>query len=473
MYNKSCYLLQFCNRYVFQGDCLFKFKLPNREEARLKTKQFISTTAEKVKHVFKTFANNIIKNTKSMSVIFEKLKSVKSKTVAAVLVIVICLSVPMVAYAAELTSAVEVKYNGQTVGFAVDFEAAEQVKETVRTSIYGRFDSDVFSFEKTTVNEEKISTAEMLSIDILSRVEGVRSACGLYVDGVLKAIGENFAEMNNVLSQGIRHYTSDSFKFAGFANSVELRDVLTTENYFTRLQVSFDKLLSGRYGVQFKTERVEQYEKEMPFAKIVKNDKNKKTSYKKVTQKGVNGLLSVTAKVSYINGVAVDCDELESVIVKEPKEQITVVGTKKTPVYHSGYVLATKIMTGSAEMVFPVACKGGTYITSFWGDGRGHKGLDIAAPKNTDVYAAADGVVTYAGYRSDYGYIIIIDHNDGKTQTVYSHNRKNLVKKGDAVKAGQHIAEVGATGNATGNHLHFEVRINGNPVDAAPYVGLR
>ena len=69
--------------------------------------------------------------------------------------------------------------------------------------------------------------------------------------------------------------------------------------------------------------------------------------------------------------------------------------------------------------------------------------------------------------------MIIIKHNDGKTETVYSHNAKNLVKVGEAVKAGQHIAEVGATGNATGYHLHFEVRINGKPVDAAPYVGLR
>ena len=435
---------------------MFKLKFPEKEEAVLKIKQFIGATIEKAKPV-----------------LLEKFKSVKAKTVAAVLVLAICLSVPMVAYAVELTSAVEVKFDGKTVGFVTDLQTAEQVKETVRTSIYGRFDTDGFSFEKTTVNEEKISDAEKVSVDFLRSVENVRSACGLYVDGVLKAVGGSYAEINEALSQGIKYYTSDGFDFMGFANLVELRDVFTTENYFTKFQISFDKLLSGRYGVQFKTERVEQSEKVIPFEETVKNDKNKKTSYKKVTQKGVNGLLSVTAKVSYVNGIAVDSDELESIIVKEPKEQVTVVGTKKTPVYHSGYVLATKIMTGSAEMTFPVACNGSTYITSFWGDGRGHKGLDIAAPKNTNVYAAADGVVTYSGYRSDYGYMIIVDHNDGKTQTVYSHNSKNLVKKGATVKAGQHIAEVGATGNATGNHLHFEVRINGTPVDAAPYVGLR
>lgn len=435
---------------------MLKFKFTTKEEIISKIKYILGAVKETAKTVFS-----------------KSIKGVKAKTVATILVFAICVSVPMVVSAATLTSAVEVKYNGNTVGFVTDFSSAEQVKDTVRTSIYGRFNADGFSFDKTTVIKDKIDTVEALSVDFLNSVEGVKSACGLYVDGVLKAVGNDCAEMNDLISQVIKYYTADGFKFIGFANSVELRDITTTEDYYAKFSVSLDKLLSGRYGVQLKTERVESFEKEIPFTETVKKDKNKNTSYKKVTQKGANGLQSVTANVSYINGVAVDSEELESVIVKEPKEQITVVGTKKTSVYHSGYILATKIMTGSAEMTFPVACNGGTYITSFWGDGRGHKGLDIAAPKNTNVYAAADGVVTYSGYRSDYGYIIIIDHKDGKTQTVYSHNSKNLVKKGATVKAGQHIAEVGASGNATGYHVHFEVRINGKPVDAAPYVGLR
>lgn len=412
-----------------------------------------------------------IKNSISKNI--ARAKAVKIKVAAATLTFAICISATMVVSAAELTSAVKIKYDNNTVGFVSDEASAEQVKENVKVGVYGRFNVDKFTFEKTTVNEDKLKTVNELSSLFLGSAKGVRTACGLYVDGVLKAVGNDYAEMNEIISKGIRHYTADDFAFIGFENHVELRDILVTEDYFAKLSVSYDKLLSGRYGVMFKTERVEQFEEEIPFTETVKNDKNKKTSYKKVTQKGVNGLKSVTANVLYVNGVAINVDEIESIVTKEPKEQITVVGTKKTPVYHSGYVLATKIMTGTAEMVFPVACKGGTYITSFWGDGRGHKGLDISAPKNTDIYAAADGVVTYAGYRSDYGYMIIIDHNDGKTQTVYSHNRKNLVKKGDKVTAGQHIAEVGATGNATGNHLHFEVRINSKPVDAAPYVGLR
>ncbi len=463
---------------------MFKFSFPKKEKAVSKikqwtslvlsvTKRFVSAASQRLATVIEVCTPYLESLASKVVGLALRARGLKFKTVAAALVFVICLSAPVVAYAAEMGSAVEVRYGDRLVGFVADSDDAEQVKETVRQSIYGGFDAEKFSFDKTTVNKDKITSADELSARAIENIDGVMPACGLYVDGVLKAVAENFAEMNSLLSQGIAHYTADGYVFSGFGNNVELRDIHVTNTYAEKFNACFEKLLSGRYNVQFMTARVEQYEQETDFVETVQYDKNKKTSYKKVKQKGENGIVSVTANVSYINGVKVNAQELSSVVVKEPKEQITVVGTKKTPVYHSGYVLASKIMTGSAEMVFPVDCKGNTYITSFWGDGRGHKGLDISAPKNTNIYAASDGVVTYAGRRSDYGYMIIIEHNDGKTQTVYSHNSKNLVKVGDTVKAGQHIAEVGATGNATGNHLHFEVRINGTPVDAAPYVGLR
>ena len=74
--------------------------------------------------------------------------------------------------------------------------------------------------------------------------------------------------------------------------------------------------------------------------------------------------------------------------------------------------------------------------------------------------------------RSLDGNMIKIKHADG-TETVYAHNNKNLVKKGETVKAGQAIAKVGSTGNATGNHLHFELLVNGKRIDPATYVGLK
>jgi murein DD-endopeptidase MepM/ murein hydrolase activator NlpD len=89
-----------------------------------------------------------------------------------------------------------------------------------------------------------------------------------------------------------------------------------------------------------------------------------------------------------------------------------------------------------------------------------HKGVDLTAPIGTDVYAAMDGVVVYSGKEHGYGNVVKVDHGNG-VMTVYAHHRANLVLEGDIVHRGQKIAEVGRTGNATGPHLHFELRING------------
>jgi murein DD-endopeptidase MepM/ murein hydrolase activator NlpD len=103
-------------------------------------------------------------------------------------------------------------------------------------------------------------------------------------------------------------------------------------------------------------------------------------------------------------------------------------------------------------------------------NGRMHYGLDFGAAPGTDVCAARDGVVLYAGsgYQG-YGRLIIIEHGDGY-QTLYAHNRKLLAREGETVHAGEVIAQVGATGNATGPHLHFEVRRNQQAVDPEPFL---
>ena len=102
--------------------------------------------------------------------------------------------------------------------------------------------------------------------------------------------------------------------------------------------------------------------------------------------------------------------------------------------------------------------------------GRQHAGIDISAPTGSPIYAARDGVVSYSGHKfQGYGNVVMIDHGDGFT-TVYAHNVVNLVRGGDAVVRGQMIARVGATGNATGAHCHFEVRNDSVSVDPRGYL---
>lgn len=97
-----------------------------------------------------------------------------------------------------------------------------------------------------------------------------------------------------------------------------------------------------------------------------------------------------------------------------------------------------------------------------------HFGLDIAAPKGTPIVSLADGTVRETGGGS-YGNYLIVDHDDGFS-TLYAHCDKLIAKKGETVKVGQEIAQVGATGNATGNHLHFEVWRDGKALDPRHYV---
>jgi murein DD-endopeptidase MepM/ murein hydrolase activator NlpD len=112
-------------------------------------------------------------------------------------------------------------------------------------------------------------------------------------------------------------------------------------------------------------------------------------------------------------------------------------------------------------------------VTSYYGARRWggliHAGLDIAAPAGTAVRAPADGVVVVAGPYPYYGQVIFLDHGGGFT-TRYGHLSSVDAKKGDRVEAGDVIGRVGATGLATGNHLHYEVRINGVPVDPYNYL---
>lgn len=101
------------------------------------------------------------------------------------------------------------------------------------------------------------------------------------------------------------------------------------------------------------------------------------------------------------------------------------------------------------------------------GKGEFHKGIDIPAPTGTDIVSAEDGVIISAGWYGTYGNAVVINHGNGLT-TLYGHNSKVVVSAGQTVKRGEVIAKAGSTGNSTGPHCHFEVRVNGvhkNPQD--------
>ena len=98
-----------------------------------------------------------------------------------------------------------------------------------------------------------------------------------------------------------------------------------------------------------------------------------------------------------------------------------------------------------------------------------HKGVDLSAPQGSDIYAAMDGQVIASGRHKDYGNFVVLDHGGGVV-TLYAHCNRNFVEDGEVVRRGQKIAEVGHTGKATGPHLHFELRLDGMPVNPLPHL---
>lgn len=102
---------------------------------------------------------------------------------------------------------------------------------------------------------------------------------------------------------------------------------------------------------------------------------------------------------------------------------------------------------------------------------RMHWGLDIGAPRGTDIHTTADGVVADIGWHRGYGITVDIDHGFGFS-TRYGHCQRVLVKEGDFVERGQAIATVGNTGRSIAPHLHYEVQVSGMRVDPEPYIDL-
>lgn len=117
----------------------------------------------------------------------------------------------------------------------------------------------------------------------------------------------------------------------------------------------------------------------------------------------------------------------------------------------------------------PVTSPFGPRIHPITGERRMHEGMDFGAGSGTPIRSCRAGRVTFAGWQGGYGNVVIVDHGGGMS-TVYAHQSSFAVSAGQSVSAGQVIGYVGSTGMSTGPHLHFEVRINGSPVDPASYV---
>ncbi|MCL2747101.1 MAG: peptidoglycan DD-metalloendopeptidase family protein [Oscillospiraceae bacterium] len=205
-----------------------------------------------------------------------------------------------------------------------------------------------------------------------------------------------------------------------------------------------------------------QYEEEIPFETIYVDDNSLYKGESKVRVTGEAGVSLVSVDLLYRDGAMLSCEETRRVITEEAVDEVIAVGTKERP---------KKVSSGSFIRPSRGRVSSRFGYRSISGGSRNHQGIDFAGSTGDPIVAADGGKVTFAGYRGGYGLSVTIQHANGYS-TVYGHCSKLLVSTGQAVAKGEKIAKVGNTGQSTGPHLHFEIRINGTAVNPAKYIGL-
>lgn len=174
-----------------------------------------------------------------------------------------------------------------------------------------------------------------------------------------------------------------------------------------------------------------------------------------VSQRGVAGSTQRTYIITRRDGREVGRVLAEETILSQPVEQIISQGTRQVPQH------------GTGSYLWPVV---GNITSPFGPRWRGfHSGVDIAATVGTPVKAADAGTVVTASYMGAYGNTVMVDHGGGRIVTLYAHLSRMVVVPGEVVGRGQVVGYVGTTGRSTGPHLHFEVRLDDQPVDPAGF----
>ncbi len=209
------------------------------------------------------------------------------------------------------------------------------------------------------------------------------------------------------------------------------------------------------------TVRTVTVEQTIPFETTYIDLPNQYKGYTKLVSEGVMGATKLQAQVAYQNDKMVKVLSIQAVETGAPVNQVVQRGTK---------VLKSRTADGSRwQFSFAHPLKNKGWLSADFYDYPGHNGIDFAAPYGTPVYAAAEGTVILSGWYGEYGRCVILQHSDG-SQTVYAHNSSLSVKVGQHVLQGELIAKVGSTGNSTGNHLHFELRVNGTFLNPLLYI---
>lgn len=411
-----------------------------------------------------------------------------------------------------------VTYDGEVIAAVASESLAEDAckhLEIVTTRTLGEtftIDDSLIQYSSGLLKRQEVVDEATFEQDLSEEIGLVTSAYCLYVDGEFIGATPYEGALEELLAQLQSAATDENTISCTFAEDVEIRQeympsaeimnlgYLAETLYSTKLEevtyevqkgdtwseiaedhdmtskellalnpgYNIDKLQIGEVltlsaAVPYLTMTVVQQERyldEVNFEIEYTDSANLYRGDYKITSPGEYGAADVVANVTYVNGEETERTILSSVTLKEPVTEQRLQGTKERPTWHP---------TGTFR--WPTSGR----ITSYFGGRKSpggigstnHKGIDIAASYGTPIYAADGGTVTYSGWMGGYGYLVQITHGNGYV-TYYGHNSSLLVSVGQHVYKGQQIARMGSTGNSTGNHCHFEIRLNGvakNPLN--------
>lgn len=447
---------------------------------------------------------SMIKN--AINAILSYSKKRKAKVIALTTAIVAMVS--FLTIQSLYTPAYAVAVNGENIGAVASVTEYEQVVQTVETQasvVLGQayeLESNAQISRTLVAKEELVSTTE-LKAALLSQVDEIKESYVLKVNGAVLGASDDKAALQAILDDISAPYINEKTMDLQFDKTVTIdyeytasdtpNDIDTmmetlsanaeeavsyivvsgdtyseiadrngmrlSELMEMNPQANLDKLMVGdvlniKTAVPFlsvKSVETQTYNETIESPVEYVDDASMYEGDTKTTKEGTPGTAKVTAEISFLNGKEISREVLETETVTQPTATIIANGTAPRPKTASW-----------GKYIWPVS---GTVTSAagnrqIFGSTSYHAGLDIAAPYGTTVKASDGGMVTFAGWNGDYGNLVIITHDNG-TKTYYAHNSSLLVSSGERVYQGQAIAKVGSTGRSTGNHSHFEVRVNG------------
>lgn len=440
-------------------------------------------------------------------------------------VVGIMILVNVVSAASNVTYALQITNDGDLVGYVEDESVFTNAQEQLRQRII-RTDGSAATFEikpsisLVQVNENLVSGVDKMTDNLIRMSKAdVSEAEGLYIDGDFYGAVTDKTLLESILTKTLDSYrTGAEGEIVSFVKDIQLREGLflteslisseemenillsnqQAEITYTIVEGDSPILIADKNGIPYsefkslnpeiettcmvgqkaliatekpflsvKVIKNETYDESIPYEKETTEDNSQYKGYTKTVQAGRNGVQQVTASVEYVDGYETNREVLSTVVTQEPVTEKVVVGTKAKPTYSTGTVLSASVGTGSigSNFIWPV---NSGYVSC--GYSSYHKALDIATSYGTPVHAAAAGRVIVAGWYYNYGKCVVIDHGNG-VQTLYAHNSSLNVSVGDYVSQGQKIAGVGSTGYSTGNHCHFEIKVNGSNRNPWNYLG--